>query len=147
MGGLLVQEWDNDTVDVGLLHSKTSRSPSAQELNDLAFAWKLIRSVKSNAIVFAKLGATIGIGAGQMSRIDSTKIALRKAMEAGLSVQGAVMASDAFFPFPDNVEIAAEAGVTAIIQPGGSIRDEEIIAAANAANITLLFTGVRHFWH
>lgn len=146
-GGLLLQEPDVDTVDVMHLHSQTPRPPSQQELQDLAFAWKIVKTVKSNAIVLAKSSATIGIGAGQMSRIDSSKIALSKAREAGLSLQGAVMASDAFFPFVDNVEIAAEAGITAIIQPGGSIRDAEVIAAAAAANISLLFTGVRHFLH
>lgn len=147
IGGLLLQERDYDNLDIHLLPSKTPRAPTLEEYSDLAFAWKVSKSVKSNAIVFAKMESTLGIGAGQMSRIDSTKIALRKAKEAGLSTQGAVMASDAFFPFADSIEMAAEAGITAIIQPGGSIRDEEVIAAAAAANIAMIFTNLRHFWH
>lgn len=147
MGGFLLQERDHDKLDIHLLSSKTPRTPTLQEYKDLAFAWKVVKSVKSNAIVFAKMESTLGVGAGQMSRIDSTQIALRKAKEAGLSTRGAVMASDAFFPFADNIHMAAEAGITAIIQPGGSIRDEEVIAAAAAANIAMLFTNLRHFWH
>jgi len=146
-GGLLLQERDDDNLDIHLLPSKTPRTATLEEYSDLAFAWKVAKSVKSNAIVFAKMGSTLGIGAGQMSRIDSTKIALRKAKEAGLSTQGAIMASDAFFPFADSIEMAAEAGITAIIQPGGSMRDEEVIAAAAAANIAMVFTNLRHFWH
>ena len=147
IGGLLLQERDDDNLDIHLLPSKTPRTPTPEEYRDLAFAWKLVKSVKSNAIVFAKMESTLGIGAGQMSRIDSTKIALSKAKEAGLSTQGAIMASDAFFPFADSIEMAAEAGISAIIQPGGSIRDKEVIAAAAAANIAMLFTNLRHFWH
>lgn len=116
-------------------------------MQDCLFAWRVASQVKSNAIVFAKDNATIGIGAGQMSRIDSVKIAARKANEANLTVKNSVLASDAFFPFADSIETAANLGITAIIQPGGSIRDAEIIDAANKAGIVMLFTGLRHFRH
>jgi phosphoribosylaminoimidazolecarboxamide formyltransferase/IMP cyclohydrolase len=111
------------------------------------FAWKMVRMVKSNAIVYAKDGRTLGVGAGQMSRVDSARIAAWKASEAGLSLQAAAMASDAFFPFRDSIDAAAEAGITAIIEPGGSMRDPEVIEAANEHGMTMLFTGMRHFRH
>ena len=116
-------------------------------MDDLRFAWAAVFSVKSNAILMAKDGATLGIGAGQMSRVDSSKIAVRKAGEAGLNLEGAVLASDAFFPFRDGVDAAAEAGVKAIVEPGGSVRDEEVIEAANEHGIAMVFTGARLFRH
>lgn len=146
-GGLLIQDTDCHVIDTDALRYPTIAQPDAKILEDLLFAWKVAKSVKSNAIVFAKDTATIGIGAGQMSRIDSTKIAARKAEEAKLAISGAVMASDAFFPFPDNVELAAELGIKAIIQPGGSMRDEQVIEAADKLGIVMVMTGIRHFWH
>jgi phosphoribosylaminoimidazolecarboxamide formyltransferase/IMP cyclohydrolase len=125
----------------------TERAPTEQEMDDLRFAWAAVFSVKSNAILLAKDGATLGIGAGQMSRVDSSKIAVRKAGEAGLQLDGAVLASDAFFPFRDGVDAAAEAGVKAIVEPGGSVRDEEVIEAANEHGIAMVFTGARLFRH
>jgi phosphoribosylaminoimidazolecarboxamide formyltransferase/IMP cyclohydrolase len=125
----------------------TERAPTEAEMSDLRFAWAAVYGVKSNAILLAKGGATLGIGAGQMSRVDSSKIAVRKAGEAGLSLQGAALASDAFFPFRDGVDAAAEAGVKAIVEPGGSVRDEEVIAAANEHGIAMVFTGRRLFRH
>ncbi len=153
-GGLLVQSRDNRLVEDLDLTIVTKRTPTAAELADLKFAFKVAKHVKSNAIVFAKGQATVGIGAGQMSRIDSTRIAARKsedaARAAGLKaplVVGSVLASDAFFPFPDGLIAAAEAGATAVIQPGGSIRDEDVIAAADERGLAMVFTGVRHFRH
>jgi phosphoribosylaminoimidazolecarboxamide formyltransferase/IMP cyclohydrolase len=125
----------------------TKRTPTEAELNDLIFAWKVAKFVKSNAIVYAKDRQTVGVGAGQMSRVNSARIAAIKAEHAGLQVEGAVMASDAFFPFRDGIDNAAKAGIKAIIQPGGSIRDEEVIAAADEAGIAMVFTGMRHFRH
>jgi len=125
----------------------TQRQPSVEEIQDLIFAWKVVKFVKSNAIVYVKAGQTIGIGAGQMSRIYSAKIAGIKAADEGLEVPGSVMASDAFFPFPDGIEAAAEAGITAVIQPGGAMRDEDVIAAADKARLAMVFTGMRHFRH
>ena len=132
----------------------TKRQPSAPEIADMLFAAKVAKHVKSNAIVYAKGGATVGIGAGQMSRVDATRIAARKAADmAGVldlatpATQGSVVASDAFFPFADGLLTAAEAGATAIIQPGGSMRDDEVIAAANQAGLAMVFTGLRHFRH
>ena len=132
----------------------TKRAPSPQELSDMLFAWKVAKHVKSNAIVYVKDGATVGIGAGQMSRVDSTRIAARKAQDMaevlGLDApltHGSVVASDAFFPFADGLVTAAEAGATALIQPGGSMRDDEVIAAADAAGLAMVFTGMRHFKH
>ncbi|MFZ8945143.1 MAG: bifunctional phosphoribosylaminoimidazolecarboxamide formyltransferase/IMP cyclohydrolase, partial [Paracoccaceae bacterium] len=132
----------------------TKRRPDAREMADLLFAWNVAKHVKSNAIVYVKDGATVGIGAGQMSRVDSSRIAARKAQDMadtlGLSApltQGSVVASDAFFPFADGLMSAVEAGARAVIQPGGSMRDEEVIAAADAAGIAMVFTGVRHFRH
>ncbi len=144
-GGLLFQSLD--TGSASELKTVTERGPSEAELKDLLFAWNIGRHVKSNAIILASGSSTIGVGAGQMSRIDSTQVAFMKANNAGLPVKGSVLASDAFFPFRDNVDLAAEKGVTAIIQPGGSIRDEEVIAAANEHGIAMLFTGIRHFRH
>jgi phosphoribosylaminoimidazolecarboxamide formyltransferase/IMP cyclohydrolase len=146
-GGVLVQERDAGWVDVAGLQCVTARQPSAQERRDLAFAWRVCKFVKSNAIVFARDEATVGVGAGQMSRVYSSRIGAIKAEDAGLTVRGAVMASDAFFPFRDGVEVAAQQGVTAVIQPGGSMRDAEVIAAADEAGLAMLFTGMRHFRH
>jgi len=125
----------------------TQRQPTAQELQDLLFAWKVVKFVKSNAIVYCKNGMTIGIGAGQMSRVYSAKIAAIKATDEQLEVKGSVMASDAFFPFRDGIDAAASVGITAVIQPGGSMRDNEVIAAANEQGIAMVFTGMRHFRH
>lgn len=146
-GGLLVQERDLLTLSPENLKIVTVRQPTVQEFQDLLFAWEVVKCVKSNAIVYAKDHATVGIGAGQMSRVFSAVLANLKAADAGLEVSGAVMASDAFFPFRDSVDAAAEAGITAIIQPGGSIRDQEVIKAADSAGLAMLFTGVRHFRH
>lgn len=145
-GGFLYQE-DDLPITIGDIKTAGKLSPSKEQMADLLFAFTVAKHVKSNTIVLARGGATIGIGAGQMSRIDSTRIACWKAKEAGLSTKGCVLASDAFFPFADNVEMAAEAGISAIIQPGGSIRDEEVIAAADNADIAMVFTGIRHFRH
>ena len=125
----------------------TKREPTAKEREDLNFVWRVAKFVKSNAIVYGKDGMTIGVGAGQMSRVNSARIAAIKAEHAGLDVQGAAMASDAFFPFRDGIDNAAAAGITAVIQPGGSIRDEEVIAAADEHGIAMIFTGMRHFRH
>ncbi len=146
-GGFLAQIADNIIVNEDELKVVTSRRPSERELRDLRFAYVVCKHVKSNAIVFARDGVTLGAGAGQMSRVDSVKIARMKAAEAGLDLKGSVAASDAFFPFADNVEEIAAAGATAIIQPGGSVRDSESIEAANRLNISMVFTGIRHFKH
>jgi phosphoribosylaminoimidazolecarboxamide formyltransferase / IMP cyclohydrolase len=153
-GGLLVQSRDNAVVDEMQLTTVTKRTPTAAELSDLRFAFRVAKHVKSNAIVYAKDGVTVGIGAGQMSRVDSARIAARKAedaaKEAGLPApltQGAVVASDAFFPFADGLLVAIEAGATAVIQPGGSMRDNDVIKAADDHGIAMVFTGVRHFRH
>lgn len=150
-GGLLVQSRDNGVIEADDLKVVTKRAPSEQELSDLVFAFKVAKHVKSNAIIYAKDGATVGIGAGQMSRVDSARIAARKAEDAangGIpATQGSVVASDAFFPFADGLLTAAEAGATAVIQPGGSMRDDEVIAAANDAGLAMVFTGMRHFRH
>jgi phosphoribosylaminoimidazolecarboxamide formyltransferase/IMP cyclohydrolase len=122
-------------------------APTAQQLDDLLFAWQVAKYVKSNAIVYAKDQRTIGVGAGQMSRVYSARIAGIKAVDAGLQVEGSVMASDAFFPFRDGIDAAAAAGIKAVIQPGGSMRDSEVIAAADEHGIAMVFTGVRHFRH
>lgn len=145
-GGLLVQDTDN-LSSILQLDVVSNRTPNAKEQEDLLFAWKVIRFVKSNAIVYAKAKSTLGIGAGQMSRVFSAKIGIMKAKEADFSLDGAVMASDAFFPFRDSIDQAAEMGITAIIQPGGSIRDKEVIEAANNYNIAMIFTHMRHFRH
>ncbi len=146
-GGVLVQEPDRHELSASELKTATERAPTDAELRALLFAWKVSKHVKSNAIVFAREGQTAGIGAGQMSRVDSVKIAVMKAETAGLPLGGTVVASDAFFPFPDGVEEAGNAGATAVIQPGGSVRDADVIAAANKLGMAMVFTGVRHFRH
>lgn len=146
-GGFLLQDGDTDSLGREDLQVVTARTPSGDEFDDLLFAWRVARFVKSNAIVYASGQRTLGVGAGQMSRVDSAKIALIKAANAGLAVAGSVMASDAFFPFRDGIDAAAEAGVKAVIQPGGSMRDAEVIAAADEAGIAMVFTGRRHFRH
>lgn len=146
-GGMLIQEADTATISADALTVATERAPTEEELADLLFAWQVVKFVKSNAIVYAKNQRTLGIGTGQTSRVFSAKIAAIKADEAGLSLHGAALASDAFFPFADGVEIAAKAGIRCIIQPGGSKRDQEVIDAANKAGIAMVFTGVRHFRH
>ncbi|WP_415020538.1 bifunctional phosphoribosylaminoimidazolecarboxamide formyltransferase/IMP cyclohydrolase [Aestuariivirga sp.] len=153
-GGLLVQTRDATALDEITPKVVSKRAPTEGELADLRFAWRVAKHVKSNAIVFAKDGATVGVGAGQMSRIDSTRIAVSKSLDAAKAmggdtplVQGAVLASDAFFPFADGIEAAADAGATAIIQPGGSIKDEDVIKAADARGLAMIFTGQRHFRH
>ena len=153
-GGLLVQDKDTGHVDAELLEVVTKRAPSAQELADLRFAWTVAKHTKSNAIIYAKEGATVGIGAGQMSRVDSSTIAALKAARMGTEcgmadtpAKGSVVASDAFFPFADGLLAAAEAGATAVIQPGGSMRDADVIAAADEAGLAMVFTGMRHFRH
>ena len=146
-GGILVQSDDTFIVPKADLECVTKRQPTAEEINDLMFAWKVAKFVKSNAIVYVKNKQTIGIGAGQMSRVISAEIANLKAKEEGLEVKGAAMASDAFFPFRDGIDKAASSGIAAIIQPGGSIRDEEVIAAADENNIAMVFTSTRHFRH
>jgi phosphoribosylaminoimidazolecarboxamide formyltransferase/IMP cyclohydrolase len=144
-GGLLVQEYDRMSMPTGPgPKCVTKRAPSEEETKDLLFAWSVAKHVRSNAIVFAKGRAVVGVGAGQMSRVDSSEIAVRK---AGERARGASLASDAFFPFPDGLEVAAKAGVTAVIQPGGSKKDPEVIEAANARGVAMLFTGMRHFRH
>ena len=146
-GGLLVQDRDDGMVDRSDLTVVTEREPTDQEWLDLVFAWKVAKFVKSNAIVYAANNRTLGVGAGQMSRVNSARIAAIKAEHAGLEIKGAAMASDAFFPFRDGIDNAAERGIKAVIQPGGSIRDDEVIAAANEAGMTMVFTGMRHFRH
>ncbi len=146
-GGLLVQDNDIGMVNESQLKMVTQRSPSEAEVADLLFAWEVAKFVKSNAIVYARAGRTIGVGAGQMSRVYSAKIAGIKAADEGLEVKGSVMASDAFFPFRDGIDAAAEAGITAVIQPGGSMRDSEVIAAADEHGMAMVFTGMRHFRH
>ena len=146
-GGLLVQSRDTGMITVDDLKVVTRRAPTEQEIHDLVFAWKVAKFVKSNAIVYAKGRQTIGVGAGQMSRVNSARIAAIKAEHAGLEVRGAVMASDAFFPFRDGIDNAAKAGISAVIQPGGSMRDAEVIAAADEAGMAMVFTGMRHFRH
>lgn len=146
-GGFLAQDWDRGVITAAVLRNVTKRRPSPEELSDLIFCWRVVKFVKSNAIVLGREQMTIGIGAGQMSRVESVKLAIRKANESGLSMAGAVMASDAFFPFRDGIDAAAEAGIKAVIQPGGSVRDEEVIEAANARGIAMVFTGMRHFRH
>lgn len=146
-GGLLVQSRDIGMITADDLKVVTKRAPTEQEVHDLVFAWKVAKFVKSNAIVYAKGRQTIGVGAGQMSRVNSARIAAIKAEHAGLQVAGSVMASDAFFPFRDGLDNAAKVGITAVIQPGGSMRDAEVIAAADEAGIAMVFTGMRHFRH
>ena len=146
-GGLLVQERDTGMPEDVEMKIATRRAPSANEMDDLAFAWIVCKYVKSNAIVYARQGRTLGVGAGQMSRVVSARVAAMKAADQDLELAGAVMASDAFFPFRDGIDIAAEHGITSVIQPGGSVRDEEVIEAADEHDIAMVFTGMRHFRH
>ncbi|MHB2034008.1 MAG: bifunctional phosphoribosylaminoimidazolecarboxamide formyltransferase/IMP cyclohydrolase, partial [Gemmatimonadaceae bacterium] len=146
-GGVLVQERAPGVIDDAGWTVPTKRQPTADELRDLLFAWRAVASVKSNAIVLTRDGATIGIGAGQMSRVDASFIAAHKARTTGHDTKGSAMGSDAFFPFRDGVDQAAEAGVAAIIQPGGSVRDAEVIAAADEHGMAMVFTGKRQFRH
>ena len=146
-GGMLAQEVDQEFTPVEQWEQASGRKPSPKEMKDLQFAWKVAKFVKSNAIVYARDRMTIGVGAGQMARVISAKIAGIKAAEEGLEVKGSVMASDAFFPFRDSIDSAAEAGITAIIQPGGSMRDQEVIDAANEHGMAMILTGMRHFRH
>jgi phosphoribosylaminoimidazolecarboxamide formyltransferase/IMP cyclohydrolase len=144
---MLMQTADDRVVTRDDLKVVTTLAPTEAQFDDLLFAWKVAKFVKSNAIVYARDSRTIGVGAGQMSRVYSARIAGIKAQDAGLQVEGSVMASDAFFPFRDGIDAAAEAGIKAVIQPGGSMRDSEVIAAADAHGIAMVFTGVRHFRH
>jgi phosphoribosylaminoimidazolecarboxamide formyltransferase/IMP cyclohydrolase len=146
-GGLLVQTPDTDALTAAQLKVVTQRAPTPAQIEDLLFAWRVARFVKSNTILFARGGATLGIGAGQMSRIDSARIAALKAQDAGLSLAGAAAASDAFFPFRDGLDAIVDAGAACVIQPGGSLRDAEVIAAADERSVAMVFTGVRHFRH
>jgi len=143
-GGMLVQTADDHQLDPGKLNVVTTRMPTDEEMQALLFAWIVCKHTKSNAIVYARADQTVGVGAGQMSRVDSVKIG---AMRAQLPVTGSVLASDAFFPFRDGIDEAARQGITAVIQPGGSVRDEEVIAAANEHGLAMVFTGIRHFKH
>jgi phosphoribosylaminoimidazolecarboxamide formyltransferase/IMP cyclohydrolase len=145
--GLLMQTADNRELKLADLKVVTKKQPTADELNDLLFAWTVAKYVKSNAIVFCKGGMTMGVGAGQMSRLDSARIASIKAQHANLSLQGTVVASDAFFPFRDGLDVVVDAGATCVIQPGGSMRDQEVIDAANERGVAMVFSGVRHFRH
>ena len=146
-GGYLIQEKDADQNELTNAKVVTQRKPSKKEEEAMRLGWTLVRNVKSNAIVFANDKQLLGVGAGQMSRVDSVKIAIRKVSEAGLNLQGGIMASDAFFPFPDSVEIAAKAGISAVIQPGGSIKDKDVIAKADELDLTMIITETRHFLH
>jgi phosphoribosylaminoimidazolecarboxamide formyltransferase/IMP cyclohydrolase len=146
-GGLLVQHSDTRSVLPAEFQVVSRRQPSVSEMTDLLFAWRVAKYVKSNAIIFAQAGQTLGIGAGQMSRVDSTHIAAKKALEGGFILNGAVAASDAFFPFRDGIDVIAKQGIKAIIQPGGSIKDEAVFAAADEHDIAMILTGVRHFRH
>jgi phosphoribosylaminoimidazolecarboxamide formyltransferase/IMP cyclohydrolase len=146
-GGLLVQDRDLGRISAADLKVVTRRAPDDRELGDLLFAWRVAKFVKSNAIVYCRDGMTIGVGAGQMSRVYSARVAALKAADEGLEVKGSVMASDAFFPFRDGIDQAAEVGITAVIEPGGSLRDDEVIAAADEHGIAMVFTGMRHFRH
>ena len=146
-GGLLVQTADVHATAASDLKVVTRKAPTPAQVEDLLFAWRVAKHVKSNAIVYCADGRTLGIGAGQMSRVDSTRIAAIKAQNAKLSLAGSVVASDAFFPFRDGLDVVADNGAVAVIQPGGSVRDEEVIAAADERGIAMVFTGVRHFRH
>jgi phosphoribosylaminoimidazolecarboxamide formyltransferase / IMP cyclohydrolase len=153
-GGFLVQDRDNGVLEEGALKVVTKRAPTSREMADLRFAWRVAKHVKSNAIVYVKDGVTVGVGAGQMSRVDSARLAARKAEEAAEMAgwaepltRGSVVASDAFFPFADGLVATIEAGATAVIQPGGSVRDAEVIAVADEADVAMVFTGMRHFRH
>jgi phosphoribosylaminoimidazolecarboxamide formyltransferase/IMP cyclohydrolase len=146
-GGMLMQDWDTGSVDVRACRVVTDRKPTEREYEALDFAWRVCRHVKSNTIVFAAPDQVLGVGAGQMSRIDSTKIAVLRAITHGLNLAGSAVASDAFYPFRDGLDEAANAGAKSVIQPGGSIKDDEVIAAANEHGIAMIFTGMRHFRH
>jgi phosphoribosylaminoimidazolecarboxamide formyltransferase/IMP cyclohydrolase len=146
-GGLLVQDRDAGVVSRADLKVVSARAPEETEYGDLAFAWAIAHFVKSNALVFVRDRATLAVGAGQMSRIDSCRIATLKAAEAGLSLAGSALASDAFFPFRDGLDLAAKSGIRSVIQPGGSMRDAEVIAAANEHGLAMVYTGMRHFRH
>ena len=143
----VMQETDMKRVTESDLRVVTKRKPTTDDVRAMLFAWKVVKHVKSNAIVYAGPDCTLGVGAGQMSRVDSSRIAVRKAEDAGLNIGGSVVASDAFFPFPDGLLAAAEAGATAAIQPGGSVKDADVIAAADERGMAMAFTGVRHFRH
>ena len=145
--GLLMQTADNRELALADLRVVSSRQPTPQQLQDMLFAWKVAKYVKSNAIVFCKDGMTMGVGAGQMSRLDSARIAGIKAQHANLSLAGTVVASDAFFPFRDGLDVVVDAGASCVIQPGGSMRDPEVIAAADERGVAMVFTGIRHFRH
>jgi len=147
LGGMLYQDVDEVLIDEDRLSVPTRRKPSEEEKRALIFGWKFVKHVKSNAIVLSTSTQLIGVGAGQMSRVDSCKIALQKAKEAGLDVKGVSMASDAFLPFRDSIDLAASAGVSSVIQPGGSIRDDEVVRAADEHDMAMIFTGLRHFKH
>ena len=146
-GSFLVQERDLKQIVAAELKIVTKRKPTEAELKAMLFGWRVVKHVKSNAIVFAGKDRTLGIGAGQMSRVDSSRIAVWKSKEAGLPLKDSVICSDAFFPFPDGLIAAADAGATAAIEPGGSMRDAEVIAAADARSLAMVFTGLRHFRH
>ena len=145
--GLLVQSADNHELALADLKVVTRKQPTPEQLQDLLFAWKVAKYVKSNAFVFCKGGMTMGVGAGQMSRLDSARIASIKAEHAGLSLAGTAVASDAFFPFRDGLDVVVDAGAACVIQPGGSMRDQEVIAAADERGVAMVFSGVRHFRH
>ena len=144
---MLLQSTDSKNVSLAELKVVTTLQPTAQQMADLLFAWKVAKFVKSNAIVFCGNGMTLGVGAGQMSRIDSARIASIKAQNAGLTLAGSAVASDAFFPFRDGLDVVIDAGASCVVQPGGSMRDNEVIAAANERGIAMVFTGTRHFRH
>jgi len=146
-GGLLAQSSDSQVLNESALKTPTKKKPTQEQMRDLLFAWRVAKFVKSNAIVFARDGATLGIGAGQMSRLDSARVAVFKAQEAKLELAGSVAASDAFFPFRDGLDALAAAGATAVIQPGGSVKDNEVIAAADERGVAMVFTAMRHFRH
>ena len=146
-GGLLVQDWDEGFPELDELKVVTKRKPTKEEMAALIFGWKIVKHVKSNAVIYCNTHATLGIGAGQMSRVDAAKIAAIKANQAEIDLTGAIAASDAFFPFRDGIDTIAIAGITSVIQPGGSIRDEKVIKAADEHNMTMIFTGRRHFRH
>jgi phosphoribosylaminoimidazolecarboxamide formyltransferase/IMP cyclohydrolase len=146
-GGYLMQDRDQKRINPKQYEVVTERQPSEKEMRSMIFGWRVVRHVKSNAIVYSGDERTLGVGAGQMARVDSSQVAVWKAGEANLSLQGSAIASDAFFPFPDGLLAAADAGATAAIQPGGSVRDEEVIAAANDRDMAMVFTNARHFKH
>jgi phosphoribosylaminoimidazolecarboxamide formyltransferase/IMP cyclohydrolase len=146
-GGVLLQEPDVSVEDLAACRVATARKPTDAELRALAFAWKVVKHVKSNSVVFAAEGRTLAIGGGATSRVDAIHAALAKAARAGLDLRGSVLASDAFFPFPDGLEVAAAAGASAVVQPGGSVRDDEVVAAADGLDVAMVLTGVRHFRH